>query len=420
MATGIPQKRKNKADNDVTLSYVGKISNEEILMGQVAVLQRLWSSSKDQEWSNKLIFGDNLPVLRELANDDDVCGKIQLIYIDPPFSTQSNFQTIDQEDAYADVLSGAAYVEFIRERLVLLHKLLADNGSIYVHLDEKMVFEIKIIMDEIFGKNNFRNLITRKKCSTKNTTRKRYGDISDYILYYTKSKKYIWNRPYTEWPEEKLNKEYPCIDEKTGRRYKKVPVHAPGTRNGETGMEWRGRLPPAGKHWQVPPAKLDELDEKGEIYWSSTGNPRRKVWADESIGIPRQDIWLDFRDSINQNMKGTGYPTEKNLAMIQEIVKASSNPGDLVLDAFCGSGTTLHAAESLNRRWIGIDNSCEAISCTVKRFTTGIEAMGDYVNTNKATMSRVHTALNEVIPTASFTLEGTSQTAEVAKNYFGI
>ena len=167
---------------------------------------------------------------------------------------------------------------------------------------------------------------------------------------------------------------------KSGRRYKKVPIHAPGIRNGETGKVWKNMLPPSGKHWQYTPANLDEFDAKGEIYWSPTGNPRRKVFLDEDKGIPVQDIWLDVQDSLNQSIKITGYPTEKNPYLLERIIKASSNAGDIVLDCFSGSGTTLDLAEQYGRKWIGIDNSSEAIRNIFKRFYTGLEEMGDYVN----------------------------------------
>ena len=206
-------------------------------------------------------------------------------------------------------------------------------------------------MDEIFGENNCRAFITRKKCSTKNYTKNTYGNISDYIMFYSKTDKYVWNRPFVPWEYDKMIEQYPCIDEH-GRRYKKVPVHAPGVRNGETGKEWRGKLPPKGKHWQYSPDKLDELDAAGEIYWSPTGNPRRIVFCDPSKGIPIQDIWMDYRDSINQSQKTTGYPTEKNFDMLRMIVKASSNEGDMVMDCFAGSGTTLGAAFEAGRKWI--------------------------------------------------------------------
>jgi len=242
-----------------------------------------------------------------------------------------------------------------------------------------MAFHIKVIMDEVFGKNNFRNWITRKKCNPKNYTRKTYGNVSDYILFYTKTDNYVWNRAVEKWTTTRAAKEYQCVEEITGRRYKKVPVHAPGIRNGETGKQWRGVNPPLGKHWQFPPKTLDAMDARGEIYWSPNGNPRRKVYFDKSEGVPVQDIWMDFKDAHNQNIKITGYPTEKNPDLLKRIIEASSNPNDIVLDCFSGSGTTLDVASQLKRRWIGVDNSPEAIAATIRRFSKGVEPMGDFV-----------------------------------------
>lgn len=206
-----------------------------------------------------------------------------------------------------------------------------------------------------------------------------YGNISDYILLYSKTNSPTWNRPYEEWSDEKILKEYPFIEEGTGRRYKRVPCHAPGTRNGSTGKPWRGIMPTAGKHWQYTPEKLDEMDAKGEIFWSSNGNPRRKVYLDQSKGIPVQDIWLDFLDVNNQNTSIIGYPTEKNLDMLKRIIEASSKPGDLVLDCFAGSGTTLVAANELGRQWIGVDIGDESIRVIQERFIKGTKPLGDYV-----------------------------------------
>ncbi len=361
---------------DVELTYQGKRSEQAILETQPVSIRLMWQGVSDHEL-NSLYFGDNLPLLALLLQT--LRGRVRLIYIDPPFATNSVFQSRAQNDAYADLLVGAHYVEFLRERLILLRELLAEDGSIYVHLDENMAFHIKIIMDEIFGRKNFRNWITRKKCNPKNYTHKTYGNISDYILFYTKSDSYVWNRPLEAWTQERAEKEYQYIEPETGRRYKKVPVHAPGVRNGETGKEWRGKLPPPGKHWQYPPKTLDEMDARGEIYWSPNGNPRRKVYFDESGGVPIQDIWLDFKDAHNQNIEITGYPTEKNPELLAQIIKASSHPGDLVLDCFSGSGTTLAVSSQLGRRWIGIDNSTEAIYTTLRRFAKGLEPMGDFV-----------------------------------------
>ncbi len=327
----------------------------------------------------RLYHADNLDVLNALVDDEKVCGKVTLIYIDPPYNTGGAFETRDFKHAYDDCFSIEDYIGFMRKRLELMHKLLSDKGSIYVHLDSNMVFYVKVMMDEIFGMQSFKGMITRKKCKPKNFTRKTYGNISDYILFYSKTDNPVWNRPYEEWDDEKILKEYPYIEEDTGRRYKKVPIHAPGTRNGATGMPWRGMMPPEGKHWQFAPEKLDELDAKGEIYWSSNGNPRRKVYLDQSNGIPVQDIWLDYLDSNNQNTLITGYPTEKNLDMLKRIIETSSLKGDLVMDCFAGSGTTLVAAEELGRQWIGIDIGDEAIATIINRFKNGSKPLGDYV-----------------------------------------
>lgn len=363
-------------ETDYEITYKGKLPEQEIISTPFSEnYESLYGEFKE----NKLFYGDNLDVLRYLLQSQKLKGKVKLIYIDPPYGTNSVFQSRNQKDSYKDDLVGSHFIEFIRRRLILLRELLSDDGSIYVHLDNNMTPQIKVIMDEVFGAKNFRGFITRKKCSNKNSTRNSYGNISDYILYYSKTNNFTWHRATSPWSESKMLKEYPYIDEATGRRYKKVPIHAPGTRNGETGKEWKGMLPPPGKHWQYTPTRLDEFEAKGEIYWSANGNPRRKVFFDEDKGIPVQDIWMDVQDSLNQSIKITGYPTEKNPDLLKRIIKASSNKGDIVLDCFAGSGTTLGVAEELGRKWIGIDNSSEAIDNVLKRFLKGLEGMGDYV-----------------------------------------
>jgi adenine-specific DNA-methyltransferase len=391
MATGIPRTKWQSAlppvggngddagNTDVHLTYEGKRPTRDILLTPPAHSRQLWPEHCREPARNRLYFGDNLPILAALTREPEVCGKVRLVYIDPPYATNSVFQSRNQTDAYMDLLEGALYLEFLRERLILLRELLADDGSIYVHLDDNMAFLAKAVMDEVFGRSNFRNWITRKKCNPKNYTRKAYGNVADFILFYTKSENYVWHRPVDPWTEERAAKEYQYVETVTGRRYKKVPVHAPGVRNGETGQPWRGMKPPPGKHWQYPPRTLDEMDARGEIYWSPTGNPRRKIYLDQSEGVPVQDLWLDFRDAHNQNIEVSGYPTEKNPNLLKRLIEASSNPGDLVLDCFSGSGTTLNVASHLGRRWIGVDNSRAAISATLRRFGKGLEPMGDFV-----------------------------------------
>jgi adenine-specific DNA-methyltransferase len=397
LATGISKTRwinnggainGSKETSNVTLCYENKQPKNLVLQTPPAYTQfvkQFGSISNLNDWQNRLYFGENLSILASLLNDDSVAGKVRLVYIDPPFATKSVFQSRSMDDAYCDLLSGAEYIEFMRQRLILLRELLADDGSIYVHLDENMAFHIKIIMDEVFGSNNYRNWITRKKCNPKNYTHKTYGNTSDFILFYTKTDKYVWNRPFVDWTKEAGEKEYPYIEQATGRRFKKVPIHAPGVRNGETGKTWRGMNPPPGKHWQFLPQKLDEMDARGEIFWSSNGNPRRKIYLENNKGIPVQDIWIDYKDAHNQNIKITGYPTEKNAGLLSRIIEASSNVGDIVLDCFSGSGTSLNVSTELNRKWIGIDNSSEAIKTTLKRFQEGVKPMGDFVSKNPQT-----------------------------------
>jgi adenine-specific DNA-methyltransferase len=361
----------------VQLAYAGKKQPDVILATQPGAFDHVLKGS-NIEGCRRLYFGENLAALARMAQDPEICGKVKLVYIDPPFATQTVFHSRKLAHAYEDVFECAEYLEFIRERLIFLHKLLASDGSIYIHLDSKMVFHIKLIMDEIFGIDNFRNCITRKKSNPKNYTRKQFGNVSDYLLFYSKSDKWVWNRQVDPWTEERA-KEYQYIDPKTGRRYMKVPIHAPGIRKGETGQPWRGMMPPPGKHWQYTPSILDELDTNGDIYWSKNGNPRRKVYLDENQGVPVQDIWLDYRDAHNQMVHISGYPTEKNINLLRRIVEASSNPGDIVLDCFCGSGTTLVAADMLDRNWIGVDDSPEAFRTMIHRFEHGTEPMGDFV-----------------------------------------
>lgn len=364
MSTGLPKTKWNlKSHNGLENSTQFKIVLDE---------------TNSQNNTGTLFQGDNLDVLKHLSFDSKYRGGIKLIYIDPPYSTNSIFKTRDLKNGYTDTVVGAEYLEFLRQRLTIMKDLLSEDGSIYVHLDQNMAFNAKVLMDEIFGASNFVNFIIRQKCKPKNFTKKSFGNICDYILFYTKSKKYTWNRQYEKWSDEKIIKEYQYIERETGRRYKKVPIHAPGTRNGETGKEWRGMFPPIGKHWQYIPAKLEKFDKEGKIYWSKNGTPRRKVYLDESLGISVQYLWLNYIDSNNQNTKTTGYPTEKNPELLKRIILASSNENDLVLDCFAGSGTTLDVAWSLKRNWIGVDNSQEAISTILNRLKNGMERIRDY------------------------------------------
>lgn len=362
----------------IVLEYPGKLSEAEILAPRTTSFQHLTSGGALELCSgikpNALVLCDNYFLLHKLIAQGT---KATLIYLDPPFCTGLDFQSRELEHAYGDTLGPARYMEFIRRRLVLLREVLADDGSIYVHIGHQMIGHMKALMDEVFGRANFRNLIVRRKCSSKNYTRRQFANLHDYILFYSRGRTYKWKPPGTRPTEAWIQREYPKSDAKG--RYKLVPVHAPGIRKGETGKPWRGNSPPPGKHWQYTPKKLDELDASGDIHWSRNGNPRRKVYFTSTKEVRYTDYWNEFRDAHHQSVRITGYPTEKNLSMLGVIVRASSEPGDLVLDPFCGSGTTLEAAALQGRTWMGVDQSVAAIKATLTRFRYGTQAMGDYV-----------------------------------------
>lgn len=320
---------------------------------------------------NLLIHSENIDALNYLLTHG-YRGKIDLVYIDPPFATGGNFtitngraSTISNsrkgDIAYTDVLKGKDFIEYLRERLLLLKELLSEQGSIYLHIDYKIGHYVKVMMDEVFGIENFRNDITRVKCNPKNFERIGYGNIKDLILFYTKSNNPIWNEPREKYSASDMEKLFPKTD-KQGRHYTTVPIHAPGeTENGKSNMPFKGILPPAGRHWRTDVATLEEWDRQGLIEWSATGNPRKIIYADEREGKRVQDIW-EFKDPQYPD-----YPTEKNADLLNLIVRTSSNPNSIVLDCFCGSGTTLKAAQTNGRHWIGIDKSDLAISVAQKK-----------------------------------------------------
>lgn len=386
MATGVPGVKRTPR-SPLALTYEGKRPEAALLAEPPRVAFAPLCGPPDA--TGRLYFGDNLEVLRALKADPAVAGQVRLVYIDPPFATRGVFHARGDADApaYQDALGGGEYLEFLRARLLLLRELLADDGSLYLHLDDTMAFPAKVLLDEVFGAANFRNCIVRNKCNPKNSTRRAFGNVVDFILFYSKTADYLWNRPHLPWSEPRA-REYSAVEPGTGRRYMKVPLHAPGVRGGETGGLWRGKPPPPGKHWQYPPQVLDAMDARGEISWSATGNPRRKLYLDQSPGVPVQDLWLDLKDPHNQNVRITGYPTEKNPALLHRILAASSKPGDLVLDCFAGSGTTLAVAAELGRRWIGADSSPLAIRTTLQRLFLGTARMGDFVGARRPAPAR--------------------------------
>lgn len=355
--------------------YEGKDEESAVLKSDYSEsIKNFHNPTLTQEVINRvLISGDNLEVIKSLIAKHKLAGAIDLVYIDPPFASNNIFRigksrtstmsfANDDDIAYSDILEGSEYLEFIRQRLIVIRELMSDKASIYLHVDYKIGHYVKIIMDEVFGIDNFKNDITRIKCNPKNFARRGYGNVKDMVLFYSKSKDFTWNEPRQHRENGEIERLFNKIDE-DGRRYTTNPLHAPGeTIQGESGKPWHGVKPPVGRHWRYTHKILDELEQSGLIEWSKNGVPRKKIFPEDFETKRVQDIW-EFKDRPNPI-----YPTEKNLKMLSRIIETSSNTGDLVLDAFCGSGGFLFVAEKLNRRWIGIDSSKEAINVTKSRF----------------------------------------------------
>ncbi|MDP9359608.1 MAG: site-specific DNA-methyltransferase [Chloroflexota bacterium] len=320
-------------------------------------------------------------------------GKVDLIYIDPPFAVQSDFRisveiengatdeklpTLIEELAYTDTWKNGldSYLSMLRDRLILMKRLLAPTGSVYVHCDTHASHYIKIIMDEVFGYENFRSEIIWKRTSAHSST-VGYGPVHDTILCHSASGSFKWNQTYQPYDEEYRKTFFEQVDA-DGRRWKRTDLTGAGTRNGPSGSPWRGiDVRAKGRHWAYPPDDLDRLDREGKIHWPSVpgGMPRLKQYEDVMRGVPLQDVWTDIRPMHNLSQERFGFPTQKPLALLQRIIAASSNPGDLVLDAFAGSGTAAVAAETMKdaagkpapRRWVAIDCGKFAVHITRKR-----------------------------------------------------
>lgn len=373
------------------ITFENKKSEEEIFNKATKLQQKSLKHINNQDYKNDnlLIHGENFCVLSQLIKGG-YKNKIDLVYIDPPFSTNGIFR-IDNDNgetrtvsssekskiAYTDHLTGDEFLEFLRERLVLIRELLSPRGSIYLHIDYKIGHYVKVVMDEIFGSENFLNDITRIKSNPKNFGRKAYGNEKDLVLFYAKNKgKNIFNNITIPYTKEELVEKFKKVDS-NGRRYNTVPVHAPGESQGDTGKKWKNMLPPKGRHWRTSPEKLDELDDQGLIEWSKTGNPRIKKYADENKGKKIQDIWFGYKDPTRPQ-----YPTQKNGDMLNMIVAQSSNPNSIVLDCFAGSGSIGLSAVHQNRNFILIDESNEAIQLMKKRLEEDVFVKYSFIDMN--------------------------------------
>jgi DNA modification methylase len=373
---------------------------------------------------NWLYYGDNLEILRRHIADESV----DLIYLDPPFNSNRSynvlFKTKSGEDAQAQIeafddtwtwsqqseaeydrlleddatppkvadavwsmrrLLGdndlMAYLVMMTARLVELHRVLKPTGSLYLHCDPTASHYLKIMLDSVFGPERFLNEVVWKRSSA-HSSANRYGPVHDTLLFYGKGNTHTWNKILQPIPQETVEAWYNNIESGTGRRFNRADLTGAGTRSGTSGAPWRGIDPTSkGRHWAIPSfvgpivegldtqGALDALDAAGRLFWPKKqgGIPMLKRYLDESPGIPALDIVTDIQPLNNVAAERLGYPTQKPLALLERVLTASSNPGDVVLDPFCGCGTTISAAQKLGRRWIGIDISYLSVALIQNR-----------------------------------------------------
>ncbi|KAF0115560.1 MAG: modification methylase EcaI [Rhodobacteraceae bacterium] len=400
--------------------------------------------------SNHLFYGDNLTVLRDSVASESV----DLIYLDPPFNSNAGYNVLfkapdgsgsaaqieafddtwhwndSAESAFSDVLrsgNGAAaemlramrgflgendmmaYLAMMAARLIELHRVLKPTGSLYLHCDPTASHYLKILLDAVFGKENFRNEVIWKRTHSHGSAKK-WGDVHDTIHFYSKSNNYLWNKVTHKHSDKYIGSKYTQTDKRG--RYRWVVLTGSGPRNGESGTPWRGYDPTASnRHWTIPSSaisilmdegieipegtinRLDTLYENGFVRipdrLGGKGAPEFKLYLRD--GQPIQDIIVDIPPLNSQAQERLGYPTQKPVALLERILNASSNPGDVVLDPFCGCGTTVHAAEKLGRQWIGIDVTHLAIGLIEKR-------------------------LRDAFPTVQFTTHGVPQDIHAARD----
>lgn len=373
----IPNPKEAQGSLDLPLFAVAKTGLNSLFPGQIGEFP-LTGNEIDKAQMNRLIWGDNLLAMQALLAQG-YAGKIDLIYIDPPFLSSADYTfqlsiegkqvekeaSIIERLAYTDTWEGGldSFLDMIYPRLQLMKRLLSEKGSIFVHFDYNIGHYVKLILDEILGINCFQNQVIWQRTDPHNDAKNKFGNIHDMIFWYGKNEKpcYYPDTVRTDLSESALAEysllelengkvvNYKDNENKKGRRFKLDDSTWPGIKNR---FEWRGAIPSAKREWRYDYVGMEEALARGELYLRNhlKGAARcRKKYLDENTGILLQDIWTD-----TGTMKGGSiYPTQKPPSLLERIIKASSNEGDLVADFFCGSGTTMAVAERLNRRWIG-------------------------------------------------------------------
>lgn len=342
---------------------------------------------KDLPQGGLLYHGDNKDVLAHLLANG-FRGKVKLIYIDPPFDSGADYvrkvqlrgakgtvkidgedYTLGEQVQYGDIWANDNYLQFMYERLSLLRDLLAEGGSLWLHCDWHRSHTLRIVAEEVFGEESLVNEVVWQRTASRNDA-KAFGHVHDTLLYFAKGvSARTWNQQFGVYAEAYLDKYY-SMDDGDGRLYTADNLTAAGLRNGSSGSTWRGFNPSEkGVHWKYTTTELDRLDAVGRIYWpkGGTGFPRIKRYRDELKGKTIDTIWDDLFVVNSQAAERSDYPTQKPEALLERVVEACSNPGDVVLDCFIGSGTTTAVAQKLGRRWIGCDINKGAIQTTAKR-----------------------------------------------------
>lgn len=331
---------------------------------------------RDRAKDNLLIQGDALNALTSLIQlpefAREYAGKVKLAYLDPPFNTQQSFLHYD------DALEHSVWLTMMRDRLMQVRTLLAPDGSIYVHCDTSEGHYLKVLLDEVFGRGNFRNELIWKRSTAHSDTkqgRREYGSIHDVLLFYSKGEQWTWNTQYTAHDEKYIRSHYTMVEPGTGRRYRLDNLTAPGgAAKGNPLYEVMGVT----RYWRYSREKMQALIDEGRVVMPQAGEvPAYKRYLDETPGVPLQDLWTDINAVNSQAVEAEGYATQKPEALLERIIRTSSDEGDVVLDCFLGSGTTAAVAHKLGRRWLGVEWSQENIeSYTKSRLRKVVEGQG--------------------------------------------
>jgi site-specific DNA-methyltransferase (adenine-specific) len=359
---------------------------------------------------NRLYYGDNLAVLRDHVPDESV----DLIYLDPPFNSNSGYNVLFRSasgagadasieafddtwtwgqasrEAMLDIAGGTnrrlavmvdamhraigenplmAYLAMMAVRLVELHRVLKPTGSLYLHCDSTASHYLKLMLDAVFGAHNFLNEITWKR-TTAHSDGTRYGRNTDIVLFFRKAEPHVWHHQFTGYDEDYAAR-FRQVDA-DGRRWMDDNLTAKGLSGGGYTYAYKGVT----SLWRMPLATMERLDAEGRLHFTRTGGIRLKRYLDEAKGLPVQALWTDIPPLNSQAQERLGYPTQKPRALLERIIAASSNPGDLVLDPFCGCGTAVDAAQKLGRHWIGIDVTHLAIGMIEDRMRQGYPDVG--------------------------------------------